>query len=768
MLIAGSWRKLNRCLEAVSQKALKVSRMAVGRIFDTSGSGTSICSLSLMIQSLRRCFLSLMLLTVVAAVLPCCRKHKSGDRKPDAKPTAPEAKRLAPHPTLPAPVDDVSKEIEGLTAAHTRVVWNECVKPNESDPYSHGDQQVLRGIDTRDGLGERTILAKEGNYSRPVITHDGKAILYSWRRMVRSKGQKDYVVTVLRTDWSGSPPEELAAGYVVDAWRDPATGVDWVYCTRKYRSIRGPGLVARQLWRFQLDSPKKAEIVFDDTRLTPDNIQISRDGKLACGLFPWPQGGVVHLDSDPPRVQKLSNGCWTSAAPDLSGVSWVFDGSHKGATFFADDGARSWYVNFDAPCAKQGETYHPRWTNHPRFMVLTGPYVPDSSGVMAVPSDRNLAEVYLGRFTADAQKTEAWVKVSRHGKPTAYPDAWIEGGEKADLNLGAAPAKKSEVSTGKWPSKPEGLVFLWRDRKSLNEWKGSSGHTHSADMEAKGAARYGRYGELVFDGGVFEIEDDEEAPALAALKTHDAGAFQAVLTPCAADAEGWLLRTPSFSVYQRKGSIIVLSSEGKAYEGTSENVVKAVHLCVNRKGSEFEVMVNGSRLPITVTSPPAVEPVRLVTLGAKSLKRGMLNVAIYDRALSDEEIAGDAATLGERLGKLQSMPVQIRVVAKLVEISKIPTLESIQPYSSALLNYVYEVEKVLAGELPEKRILVKHWGLLNKATVQGYPRQVGGSYEMVIEREADHTELQGERVSDDTTAFDLVPWFDVGTPVVKD
>ena len=31
----------------------------------------------------------------------------------------------------------------------------------------------------------------------------------------------------------------------------------------------------------------------------------------------------------------------------------------------------------------------------------------------------------------------------------------------------------------------------------------------------------------------------------------------------------------------------------------------------------------------------------------------------------------------------------------------------------------------------------------------------------------DHPELRGERVTDDTTAFDMEPWFEVTTPAVK-
>ena len=62
---------------------------------------------------------------------------------------------------------------------------------------------------------------------------------------------------------------------------------------------------------------------------------------------------------------------------------------------------------------------------------------------------------------------------------------------------------------------------------------------------------------------------------------------------------------------------------------------------------------------------------------------------------------------------------------------------------------------------------MKHWGLLNSADVAGFPRQIGQIYDLSLERESDHPELRGERLSDDTTAFDLPSWLDVAVPAVR-
>jgi hypothetical protein len=95
-----------------------------------------------------------------------------------------------------------------------------------------------------------------------------------------------------------------------------------------------------------------------------------------------------------------------------------------------------------------------------------------------------------------------------------------------------------------------------------------------------------------------------------------------------------------------------------------------------------------------------------------------------------------------------------------------PTPEDISPYTRSLVEYVYEVEKVLEGEFKAPRVLVKHWAMLALLPVQGFPREEGKSYELLLERGDAHQNLQGERVMQDTTAFDLEAWVDVSPPRV--
>ncbi len=412
-------------------------------------------------------------------------------------------------------------------------------------------------------------------------------------------GRKHYDPDIYRTDWQGGKPVFIAEGYAVDCWRDESTGVEWVYAARKFKSNTNSSLEAARLVRFKLDNPASEEIVYDDGPITPDNIQLSRDGSQASCLFPWPNAGVLIRGKDGKyHARKLQTGCWPSHSPDNSHVSWVFDGSHRGAAFFSDGGKKSWPVKFNqGEGMRGGEMYHPRWSNHPRYLALTGPYLPvkNASG-SRISKGGASANVYLGRFSENLDKVEAWLQITHDKLNESFPDVWIEGADEAQLAAfpTAEPAAGATSQAEAWPVIKDRLVFL-----------------------------------------------------------------------------------------------------------------------------------------------------------------SIFGVAIHARALKPAEAKQQSLSQLARLSQLPPAPRRLKVRARLLETSAMPSAEGIAPYTGALLACVYEPEKVLEGELSAKRILVKHWAMLGQKTVTGFPRKTGASYDLILEAETDHPHLQGERVMDDTTAFDL-------------
>ena len=66
----------------------------------------------------------------------------------------------------------------------------------------------------------------------------------------------------------------------------------------------------------------------------------------------------------------------------------------------------------------------------------------------------------------------------------------------------------------------------------------------------------------------------------------------------------------------------------------------------------------------------------------------------------------------------------------------------------------YEVEKVISGNLPDKKFQATRWGVLD-AKVLPSSRKVGSVYQLTLERFSDQPQLEGERLVSESTDFGL-------------
>jgi len=322
-----------------------------------------------------------------------------------------------------------ASEIEALTGAHTRVVWLQD-QGDGTDSLGRGNQLMVMGLDSRDKKGERSLLSSVAGYRKPLLTPDGKRVVFSLQRP-----EMIFVV-----HWDGGLPTALTKGMAVAVWAEPKTGTTWVYAVRK----PDPQDEDRfsEIVRFPIDRPELEELVWNKTAVNKDNFQLSRDGNTACSTLPWPSIGRMALPNR--SFQVYAKGCWPSMAPDDSRLAWVFDGSHRNLTMFPADGGEPWRVAIDRAKGIDGfEVYHPRWTNHPGYLVITGPYK-IAAGPNAIRGGGAGVEVYLGKFSADMTAVTDWVQVSHNQKADFFPDAWIAGGERASL--------RSEIGPGKGPN----------------------------------------------------------------------------------------------------------------------------------------------------------------------------------------------------------------------------------------------------------------------------------------------------------------------------
>jgi SGNH hydrolase-like domain, acetyltransferase AlgX len=327
--------------------------------------------------------------------------------------------------------------LRALTGTHTRMVWMQAVDLTSTDTHGRGNGFRLMGLDTDDGRGVREILPGPLSARKPLLTPDGQRVVFT----DVPRGQVGVV------DWDGTNRRYVADGLATDVRTDPATGRTWVY------AITGSSMQAafagKPLIRFDLSRPEVRETVWEQTEVSLDNFQVSDDGRHAAGLFPWPKAGIADLHQG--TWTPIGKGCWTSLAPDQSGVTWIFDGAHRNL-IFADPAAHAtWTVPINrAPGVGGFEVYHPRWGNHRQFFSMSGPYKAGEGDNRIGAAGREV-EIYAGRLSADLRRVERWVKVTTDGQPDFFPDLWIDPASPPAFNPDDVEAPNATASVAAGP-----------------------------------------------------------------------------------------------------------------------------------------------------------------------------------------------------------------------------------------------------------------------------------------------------------------------------
>jgi hypothetical protein len=320
-----------------------------------------------------------------------------------------------------------------FTGGETRAVW---VQSDGTDPFALGTNLTLMGFDSRDGA-ERTLLAERSSYIKPMIAPRGDRIVFT-------RGPAAGGPEIFRTDWRGASPVSLGRGFALALWQNPSDGSDWVYAgiDAEQGRLDFPTVV-----RFPLDNPGAREVVWNKTLVSADTFQVSPDGRHAGGLFPWPEAGIATLPNG--SMTRFGDGCWTALASVRGPLMWYFDGAHRNLTMVDVRTERRWMVNINGvPGFGNDEVYHPRWTNHPRFLVMSGPY--NQGGANQVRSGGTQAEVYIGRFSGDYSRVEAWHRVTGNTLADSYPDIWIDRRDNPHQTASGAvgPAAAAPASPG--------------------------------------------------------------------------------------------------------------------------------------------------------------------------------------------------------------------------------------------------------------------------------------------------------------------------------
>jgi hypothetical protein len=663
-------------------------------------------------------------------------------------------------PTAGAPVGEVPKEIESLTGAHTRIVWTQQQNPEKTDKHGGGSQFLLMGMDTRDGMGTRAILPEKTNYNRPIFTPDGQRIVFN-DKGYEKKGSKRimrphcYVV-----NWDGSGKKKLIDAYAEDVWADPETGKFWVYAMVNFKPVTGSASRSGGMVRFLLDDPKVVETLYEKD-ISPNNVQVSADGKRIVGLFPWPEAGM--LVAGETKFTQIGRGCWTSISPDNSYLAWVFDGAHQNVTMVhPDEEDRTWVVPLSTLKETKGrEVYHPRWSNHPRIMVMSGPYF--GSGKKDSGKD---VQLYLGKFDPGMTEISRWVKVTRDKLADVCPDVWVSGGEQASLSmahLGKKGVKEEEVANyapithktqnpvakgAGWPGSAENAAFVWRSIKS-NKNKGTA--------EARKFAQFSPHFGMSTSGGFFEL--DETSAQAIQMSAESAGqSLEFLVTPMSI-ADGQIFRSERISIVIKGGNYEAQTSGGQIALGTVE-AGKAAHLAVVRDEEKWAGYRDGVLAETTAGSLSGGGAVRF---GDGDWGGEIEAIAFFVGKPDGARITANAKLLLAEANSRKPIP-RILLKGRLKEVTEARSKEDIEPYLRAIIVNTYEVTEGDAGGL--KEVLCAQYVYMDGEYLESIrSRKIGEVYDLMLEPKAAHPEIDTELFHYDGLDFEAPIYFDVAQPM---
>ena len=382
------------------------------------------------------------LIPFIVCLTACSGKISDIDRPQTTPITTPVTAVAEPRPSARPSRQDA---VEALTGGRTRAVWIRDLGDG-TDILGFGDQVLVMGFDTGDDLGERDLIGTPGTYAKPLITPRGDRVVYMNRR--------ENSVRVV--DWSGEHDRRLIEGFPLAVWIDRDTGVEWVYVGTDAQGTDPESY--GEVRRHPIDHPEVAELVWNKRAVSGDGFQLSRDGRLAGALARWPDAGVLELPNG--EWRPLGDGCWTALASDDSHLFWYFDGQHRNLTIVDTDAEedRRWTVNINgAPGIDGFEVWHPRWSNHPRFLTMTGPYAVGGAD-NKIRGGGHGVEIHVGRFSPDHTRVEAWIQVTTNDAPDFYPDVWID--PAADVPASTPGAAVANADGARGPELPASPIVV--------------------------------------------------------------------------------------------------------------------------------------------------------------------------------------------------------------------------------------------------------------------------------------------------------------------
>lgn len=340
-----------------------------------------------------------------------------------------------------------------------------------------------------------------------------------------------------------------------------------------------------------------------------------------------------------------------------------------------------------------------------------------------------------------------------------------------------------EMTPPAWPSRTDGLLFLWRNARAANLVTRADGTSVSSTLEPHGRALFGPHFEMRLRGGRFEASAEQ---ARALLQGFDA-TNELTLE---------LLATAERSSSPEPAGIVMLSSGADQRRlGLIERSGRVeIEALEERRGEPLRL--DAGELPrgvpthwVLTFTPGRLRVARQgeIVVDSPALQgdyfgwreasllfgqrwpgigpwQGRLEaVAAYDRVLTEEEVVEDVALLSREL-ESRSAPPPLVVRGRLLRRAETPTLREISPYTRALALFEYAVEEVESGSWAQDTVVVATWVLLDSERLAASGRQPGEVERLVLEPFAAHPELEEHYLARLGGSDGGEVFYDVGDP----
>lgn len=334
------------------------------------------------------------------------------------------------------------------------------------------------------------------------------------------------------------------------------------------------------------------------------------------------------------------------------------------------------------------------------------------------------------------------------------------------------PETAVDLAPPTWPSRREGLVFLWEaDDRGNRVWDPGSEEEVTCLLEPSGRAWLDRYFRGVLAGGRLRADDASARRLLRGCRATNELSLEITLTAAGESAEPETIVAfgapgdRSFVLQQQGRELYFVlftvknlppgESRPRPRVGTLEPG-KPHHLSITYTPGQLRAYLDGRETLSTDTVRSGFLHWRRRPLvfggevGGKASWHGTVEgIALYQRALPTEEVAENALRYRRQLAE-RTVPAPLRVRARLVRRSPTPTLQEISPYRDALALFEYRVEAVLAGTAvePGVSLRVAHRVLADGETLPVGRRVPGAVVELDLEPFAGHPPLESLYLSD--------------------